>query len=107
MYEAPLAFYFHSKHQRDGVGREVGEGSGYGDTVHLWLIHADVWQKPPLVRRVTSNFILITTEKYWFLQTNRSSALVYANLLVGSLGNSPTFRMLRLRILVLGGKMSR
>ena len=27
-------------------GGEVGGGSGWGAHVHLWLIHADVWQKP-------------------------------------------------------------
>ena len=34
--------------QRDGVGREVGEGFGTGGThVYPWLIHVNVWQKPP------------------------------------------------------------
>ena len=31
---------------RDGVGREVGGGSGCGTNVHEWLIHVNVWQKP-------------------------------------------------------------
>ena len=30
--------------QRDGQGREVGGGSGWGTHVHLWQIHVDVWQ---------------------------------------------------------------
>ena len=30
--------------QRDGMGREVGGGSGWGTHVHLWLIHFNVWQ---------------------------------------------------------------
>ena len=30
--------------QRDGMGREVGEGSGLGTRVHPWWIHVDVWQ---------------------------------------------------------------
>ena len=35
--------------QRDGMGREVGEGigrwgSGLGTRVHPWRIHVDVWQ---------------------------------------------------------------
>ena len=30
--------------QRDGMGREVGGGSGLGTHVHLWQIHVDVWQ---------------------------------------------------------------
>ena len=34
--------------QRDGVGREVGGGFRLGGThVHPWVIHVDVWQKPP------------------------------------------------------------
>ena len=32
--------------QRDGMGMEVGEGSGWGTHVHPWLIHVNVWQKP-------------------------------------------------------------
>ena len=31
---------------RDGMGREVGGGSGWGTHLHPWLIHANVWQKP-------------------------------------------------------------
>ena len=30
--------------QREGMGREVGGGSGWGTRVHLWWIHVDVWQ---------------------------------------------------------------
>ena len=30
--------------QRDGMGREVGGGSGLGTRVHPWQIHVDVWQ---------------------------------------------------------------
>ena len=30
--------------QRDGMGREVGEGSGWGTQVYLWQIHFDIWQ---------------------------------------------------------------
>ena len=32
--------------QRDGMGREVGGGSGWGTHVNPWLIHVNVWQKP-------------------------------------------------------------
>ena len=32
--------------QRDGMGWEVGVGSGWGTHVHPWLIHVNVWQKP-------------------------------------------------------------
>ena len=30
--------------QKDGMGREVEGGSGWGTRVHPWWIHADVWQ---------------------------------------------------------------
>ena len=30
--------------QRDGIGRKVEEGSGWGTRVHSWWIHANVWQ---------------------------------------------------------------
>ena len=30
----------------DGMGREVGGGSGWRTHVHPWLIHVSVWQKP-------------------------------------------------------------
>ena len=32
--------------QRDGMGREVGGGSGWGTHVNPWLIHVNVWQNP-------------------------------------------------------------
>ena len=32
--------------QRDGMGREVGGGSGWGTHVNPWLIQVIVWQKP-------------------------------------------------------------
>ena len=35
----------------DGGGRE---GSRWGTHVHLWLIHVNVWQKPPQYRKVIS-----------------------------------------------------
>ena len=32
---------------RDGMGREVGGVSGGGTHIHPWLIHVNIWQKPP------------------------------------------------------------
>ena len=32
--------------QRDGMGRELEGGSGWGTHVNPWLIHVNVWQKP-------------------------------------------------------------
>ena len=40
--------------QRDWMGREVGGGSGWGTPVHPWLIHVNVWQKPPQYCKVIS-----------------------------------------------------
>ena len=34
----------HWDDQRDGMGREVEGGSGWGTRVHPWRIHVDVWQ---------------------------------------------------------------
>ena len=39
---------------RDGIGRDVGGGSGWGTHVHPWLIHVNVWQKPPQYCKVIS-----------------------------------------------------
>ena len=30
--------------QKDGMGREVGGGSGWGTHIHPWWIHVNVWQ---------------------------------------------------------------
>ena len=42
----------------EGGGREVGGrwegGSGWGTHVHPWLIHGNVWQKPPQYCKVIS-----------------------------------------------------
>ena len=38
----------------DGMGREVGGGSGWGTHVHPWLIHVNAWQKPPQYCKVIS-----------------------------------------------------
>jgi len=41
---------------RDGMGSEVQGrgGSGCGTHVHPWLIHVNVWQKPPQYCKVIS-----------------------------------------------------
>ena len=36
------------------MGREVGGGLGRGTYVHSWLIHVNVWQKPPQYCKVIS-----------------------------------------------------
>ena len=41
--------------QRDGRGREVGGGvQDRGTHVHPWLIHVNVWQKPPQYCKIIS-----------------------------------------------------
>ena len=40
--------------QRDGVGREVGGGFRMGGHIYMWLIHVEVWQKPPQYCKVIS-----------------------------------------------------
>ena len=42
------------KVSRDGMGREVGGGSGWGPDVHPWLIHVNAWQKPLQYYKVIS-----------------------------------------------------
>ena len=39
--------------QRDGAGKWEGD-SEWGARVHPWLIHVDVWQKPPQYCKVIS-----------------------------------------------------
>ena len=38
----------------DGMGRGWEWGSGWGTHVHPWLIHVNVWQKPPQYWKVIS-----------------------------------------------------
>ena len=46
MHETSAQGWCTGKTQRDGMGRETGEGSGWGTHVNPWLIHVNVWQKP-------------------------------------------------------------
>ena len=46
MHERSAQGWYIGKTQRDGMGREVGGGSGWGTHVRPWLIHVNVWQKP-------------------------------------------------------------
>ena len=41
-----LCLFCYFETLRNGMGREVGGGSGWGTHVHPWLIHVNVWQKP-------------------------------------------------------------
>ena len=46
MHETSARGWCSGKTQRDGMGREVRGGSGWGTHVNPWLIHVNVWQKP-------------------------------------------------------------
>ena len=52
---------------RDGMGGRWEGGSGWGTRVYPWLIHADVWQKPPQYCKVISLQLnkLIKKKKQW------------------------------------------
>ena len=51
------------KTQRDGMGRELGGGSGWGGHVNPWLIHVNVWQKPLQYCKVISLQLIKINEK--------------------------------------------
>ena len=46
MHETSAQSWCTGMTQRDGMGWEVGRGSGWGTHVNPWLIHVNVWQKP-------------------------------------------------------------
>ena len=46
MHETSVQGWCTGMNQRDGMGREVGGGSGWGTQVNPWLIHVNIWQKP-------------------------------------------------------------
>ena len=76
--------------QRDGMGREVGGGVQDGGThVHAWLIHVNVWQKPPQYCKVIIlqlNKLILKNKK----ETNKKSTCHVGNLgLIPGLGRSP------------------
>ena len=62
--------------QRDGMGREVGRGSGWGTHVNPWLIHVNVWQKPLQYCKVISLQLIKINEQ---LQKKKRLELNRAN----------------------------
>ena len=48
---------------RDGMGRKVGGGLGWGTHVNPWLIHINVWQKPLQCCKVLSPQLIKINEK--------------------------------------------
>ena len=46
MHETCALGWYTGMTQRDGMGREVEGGSGWGTHINPWLIHVSVWQKP-------------------------------------------------------------
>ena len=63
MHETSAQGWCTGKTQRDGVGREVGRGSGWGTHVNPWLIHVNVWQKPLQYCEVISLQLIKLNEK--------------------------------------------
>ena len=51
------------KTHRDGMGRVVGGGSGWGKHVNPWLVHVSVWQKSLQYCKVTSLQLIKINEK--------------------------------------------
>ena len=47
MHETGHSKPVHWDNQRDGMGERWEGGLGWGTHVHQWLIHVNVWQKPP------------------------------------------------------------
>ena len=68
--------------QRDGGGEGDGGVQDGGTHVHPWLIHADIWQKPPQYCRV---IILQLRRRVKFIQSE--STLVDAGVGWGGVGN--------------------
>ena len=54
MHETSALGWCTGKTHRDGMGREVGGGSGSGTHVNPGLIHVNVWQKPLQYCKVVS-----------------------------------------------------
>ena len=46
MHETCARGWYTGMTQRDGMGREVEGGSGWGTHINPWLIHVSVWKKP-------------------------------------------------------------
>ena len=63
MHETSAQAWCTGKTQRDGMGREIGGGSGWETHVNAWLIHVNVWQKPPQYCKVISLQLIKTNEK--------------------------------------------
>ena len=51
-----------------GWGGRWEGGSGWGTHVHPWLIHVNVWQKPPPCRKVIS--LQLKKKKYGSFETS-------------------------------------
>ena len=54
MHETSAWGWYTGMAWRDGMGREVRGGSGWGTHVNPWLIHVNVWQKPLQYYKVIS-----------------------------------------------------
>ena len=49
MHETGCSVMVHWEDLRDGMGREVGGGSGWGMHVHPWWIHVNITAKATII----------------------------------------------------------
>ena len=64
MHETSAQAWCTGKTLWDGVGKEVGGGSGWGTHVNPWLIHVNVWQNPlPYCKVISLQLIQINGKK--------------------------------------------
>ena len=54
MHETGCSGLVHGGDPEEWDGEEGGGCSGWGTRVHSWLIHVNVWQKPPQYCKVIS-----------------------------------------------------
>ena len=79
MHETSAQGWCTGKTQRDGMGREVVGGSGWGiSLVNPWLIHVNVWQKTLQYCKVISlQLIKINGKKKRYMHPNIHGSTVY------------------------------
>ena len=68
MHETSAQDWCTGKTQRDGMGREVGGGSGWGIHVNPSLIHVNVWQKPVQYCKVIRLQLIKINEKNKYIE---------------------------------------
>ena len=57
------------------MGREEGEGSGWGTHVYLWWIHFDIWQNQYNIVKLKNKIKLKKEKKKKFFKNSRAKFL--------------------------------